>query len=96
MHRPGVAHKILPRPRMARKEVEREHIALKPITGTTSRDKVARIVRSAAGQRYHVIERGRAMIESLGAVHAALTAVAQRGAPHRLFCRHVGRHFWPK
>jgi hypothetical protein len=25
-----------------------------------------------------------------------LTAVAQRGAAHRLFCRHVGRHFWPK
>ena len=54
MHRPGVAHKILPRPRMAREEVEREHIALEPITGTTSRDKVARAIRSAAGQRHHV------------------------------------------
>lgn len=96
MHRPRVAHKIRPRPRMAREEIEREHIALEPITGTTGCDEVTRVVRSAAGQRHHVIERGRAMIESLGAVHAALAAVAQRGAAHRLLCRHVGRHLWPK
>jgi hypothetical protein len=25
-----------------------------------------------------------------------LAAVAQRGAAHRLLCRHVGRHLWPK
>lgn len=96
MYRPRVAHEIRPRPRMAGEEIKREHIALEPITRATRRDKVTRVVRSAAGQRHHMIERGIAMIESRGAVHAALAAVAQRGAAQRPFFRHVGCHVWPK
>ena len=76
MHRPRVAHKICTRPRMAREEVEGEHIALEPITRATGRDQIARIVRPTAGQRHHVVERGAAMIETRRAVHAALAAIA--------------------
>jgi hypothetical protein len=95
MHRPGVSHKIRPRPGMAREEVEWEHIAFEAIARTAGRDQVARIVRSAAGQGHDVVEGGRAMIESRGAVHAALPTVAQRRAAQRLFRGHLGRHVGP-
>ena len=95
MHRPGVAHKIRSRPGMAREEVEWEHIAFEAIARAAGRDQVARVVCAAAGQRHDVIEGGRAMIESRGAVHAALPTVAQRRAAHGLFRGHLGRHVGP-
>ena len=81
---------------MSLEEIERKHVALEAITGTTGRHEIARIVCSTAGQRHDVVEGGAAMIETHRAVHAALAAIAKRGAAHGLFRGHMRRHLWPK
>ena len=81
---------------MSRKEVERQHVALEAITGTTGGDEIARVVRPAPCQGYDVVEGGAAMIETRRAVHAPLSAVVQGGAPQGLLGGHVRRDQWPK
>lgn len=96
VHRACVAHKIRSCPRISFEEIERKHTALETITRTTGRHKISGIVRSATSQREDMIEGGTAMVETLGTVHAALTAVTQGHAAHGLFRRHVGGNLWPK
>lgn len=96
MYRPRVPHEVRSRPRMAGEEIEREHIALEPVTRATGCHQVARVIRPAARQRHDMIEGRGTVIESRRAVHAALPTVAQGGAAHGLFRRYLRRHLWSK
>lgn len=89
MHRTCVAHKVGACPRVSREKLEREQIALEPVARAAGDDKVARIVRPAAREREHVIERCGALIEMRGAVYTTLPAVAQCSTAHRAFERRM-------
>ncbi len=70
---------------MPRKKLERRQIALEPVAGRARHDQVARIVRPAAGERHHMIQRRRVLIEMRRAVHTPLTAITQRPFAQRVF-----------
>lgn len=92
MHGPCVAYEVRARPRMARKEIEGEHAPFESIARAASGHEVAGIVRSAARQRDDMIERRTVVIEAHRAIHAALTAVTERGPSHGLLFNHMSRH----
>ncbi len=70
---------------MPRKKLERRQITLEPVAGRARHDQVARIVRPAAGERHHMIQRRRVLIEMRRAVHTPLTAITQRPLAQRVF-----------
>ena len=76
MHRAGVSHEVGTRPDVTYEEFVRLQVAFQTVAGSAGHDKVAGIVRTAAGQRDDMIERCGPVVEMRGTVDAALSAVA--------------------
>jgi hypothetical protein len=79
VHGTGVVDEVAAGPWVAHEEVAGKHVGLEPITWRAGRDDVPLIVRSAFGERMHVIERRAGVVERRCAVHAAAPAIAHGG-----------------
>ena len=74
---------------MTGKELEGQQVSLESVARTACHHEVARIMCTATGERHDVVERGRVLVESRGAIHTTLPAVAQRNLSHGAFHREV-------
>jgi len=77
MHSPGVVDEVAARPRVAHEELDGQHVRLQSIALRAGGDDVARHVRTALGQRMHVVQRGVLIVERRRAVHASAATVAE-------------------
>ena len=79
MHGACIVDEVAACPRIAKKEFRGKHVSLQSIARGTGGDHIAGRVRSTLGERMNVVERGALVFERSRAVHAATSAVSQRG-----------------
>lgn len=80
-----IPHEVGAGPRMTSEEFVRQHVAFEAVTRRAGGHHVAGMIRSAACERVDVVESGDFAVEPSRAVHAATSAVTQRGMFERAF-----------
>lgn len=83
MHGPRIAHEVLPRRGIPRKELERQHRALPLVAALAGGDEVARIVAPPSREGNHMIQSGVLDSKSISTIDTSTSTVPKGGSLDR-------------